>query len=73
MSRQNTSPQTFYKWRRRFVAEGLAGLEPRSRRPHTQPGRAGGDVEALVVATRRRCSPRASITGRRHPVTPPPH
>ena len=27
------SRKTFYKWRGRFVAEGLAGLEVRSRRP----------------------------------------
>jgi transposase InsO family protein len=51
---QNISRQTFYKWRRRFVADGLAGLEPRSRRPHTVPGRVGGDLEAQVVATRTR-------------------
>ncbi|WP_439644622.1 helix-turn-helix domain-containing protein [Gordonia soli] len=50
----HVSRQTFYKWRRRFAAEGLAGLEPRSRRPHTAPGRSGDEVEALAVATRRR-------------------
>ena len=49
---QNISRQTFYKWRRRFAAEGLAGLEQRSRRPHSVPGRVSAEVETLVVATR---------------------
>ena len=33
------SRQTFYAWRRRYRAEGLEGLEPRSRAPKTSPGR----------------------------------
>ncbi|MGW8813312.1 helix-turn-helix domain-containing protein [Gordonia terrae] len=51
---QNISRQTSYKRRRRFVADGLAGLEARSRGPHTVPGRVGADVEALIVAARTR-------------------
>lgn len=31
------SRQTVYKWRRRFLAEGWAGLAPRSSRPHRSP------------------------------------
>ena len=33
------SRQTLYKYRRRFEAEGPAGLVERSRRPHSSPGR----------------------------------
>ena len=34
---QQISRETFYKWRRRFGEQGLAGLEERSRRPHHSP------------------------------------
>jgi transposase InsO family protein len=47
------SPKTFYKWRRRFRAEGLAGLEPRSRRPHRSPQRVSEAVEDAVVGVRK--------------------
>ena len=47
------SRETFYVWRRRYRAEGLAGLEPRSRAPRTSPGRIGGDVEDAIVALRK--------------------
>jgi len=47
------SRQTFYKWRRRYLAEGLVGLEARSRAPKTSPRRVGGDVEDLVVGLRK--------------------
>jgi len=33
------SRKTFYKWRARYVAAGLDGLEPRSRRPARSPTR----------------------------------
>jgi transposase InsO family protein len=37
----------------RYVAEGEAAFEPRSRRPHSNPRRIGGDVENAVVALRK--------------------
>jgi transposase len=33
--RYGISRKTFYAYRSRYRAEGWAGLEPRSRRPHT--------------------------------------
>src|SRR4051812_34537612 len=50
---QGVSRPTFYGWRRRYLAEGLDGLEPRSRAPRTSPGRVGVDVEDAVVAVRK--------------------
>jgi transposase InsO family protein len=47
------SRQTFYGWRRRYQAEGLDGLEPRSRAPKTSPGRIAADVEEAIVALRK--------------------
>lgn len=45
--------QTFYKYRARFRAEGLAGLTPRSRAPKTSPGRTPIEIEELIVALRK--------------------
>jgi len=47
------SRQTFYAWRRRYQAEGLDGLEPRSRAPKISPGRIAADVEEAIVALRK--------------------
>jgi transposase InsO family protein len=47
------SRQSFYEWRRRYLADGLEGLEPRSRAPRTSPRRIGADVENAVVALRK--------------------
>src|SRR3954447_23217008 len=47
------SRETFYVWRRRYRAEGLEGLEPRSRPPKTSPRRIGVDVEEAGVALRK--------------------
>ena len=41
-----------YRLLGRYAAEGLAGLEERSRRPLTSPDRTPGDVEAAVLAVR---------------------
>ncbi len=46
---QNITRQTFYKYRRRFQAEGLAGLEERSRAPKRCPRRTPLTVENLIV------------------------
>jgi transposase InsO family protein len=47
------TPKTFYKYVARCRAEGLAGFEPRSRRPHTSPARTSADVEDTIVALRK--------------------
>lgn len=44
---------TFYAIRRRYAAEGEAGLEPRSRAPHNRPNRTAIDVEDAIVAKRK--------------------
>jgi transposase InsO family protein len=47
------SRETFYFWRRRYRAEGLDGLEPRSRAPHDSPQRVGAAVEEAIVELRK--------------------
>src|SRR5258705_12925758 len=47
------SRQTFYKYRRRWLAEGPAGLGERSRRPHRSPGQIGVELEAEIVRLRK--------------------
>jgi len=47
------SRQTFYEAERRFAADGVAGLLPRSRRPHSSPNQTPAAVEDLVVAARK--------------------
>lgn len=47
------STKTFYKWKRRYEAEGLAGLTPRSRRPERSPGRTSVEIEDRVVELRK--------------------
>lgn len=47
------SRDSYYRYRRRFAAEGLAGLGPRSRAPKTSPTRTGDAVTALIVTARK--------------------
>ncbi len=47
------SRQTFYKYRRRWQAEGPPGLVERSRRPHRSPGQVSGEVEEAIVRLRK--------------------
>jgi transposase InsO family protein len=47
------SRQTFYKYVARCRAEGVAGFEPRSRRPLTSPQAVPVDVEDAVIAWRK--------------------
>lgn len=47
------SRQTFYKYLRRFRAEGVEGFYPRSRRPLVSPGRVSAVVEDAVVRGRK--------------------
>jgi transposase InsO family protein len=51
---RGVSAKTFYKWRARYRAEGLAGLEARSRRPRTSPKRLSPVTEDLIVELRKR-------------------
>ncbi|HLI75130.1 MAG TPA: IS481 family transposase [Acidimicrobiales bacterium] len=51
--RYGISRQTFYVYRRRFEAEGIDGLEPRSRQPVNQPQRMPAAVEELVCRMRK--------------------
>jgi transposase-like protein len=45
------SRETYYKWRRRFLADGPTGLVPQSRRPHHSPSRTVEEtVEAILAA-----------------------
>lgn len=47
------SRQSYYKYRRRFAAEGLAGLQERSRRPQCSPSRTPVAVEDAIVRARK--------------------
>jgi transposase InsO family protein len=48
------SRQCVKKWLDRYDAEGEAGLEDRSSRPHLSPTRTAEQVEAQIIALRRR-------------------
>src|SRR3712207_6399708 len=53
-SRCGIARPTLRKWWRRYQAQGMAGLEARSRRPRTSPGRKVFDEqEALILRLRR--------------------
>jgi transposase InsO family protein len=52
--RHGISRESFYAYRRRYLAEGLAGLEPRSRRPLSSPARLEPALELEIVSLRRR-------------------
>lgn len=47
------SAPTGYKWLARFAAGGVAGLEDRSHRPHTQPQHSSPELEEQVVEVRQ--------------------
>lgn len=47
------SRPTFYFWRRRYEAEGLDGLEMKSRAPKTSPKRVSDQVEDSIVELRK--------------------
>ena len=52
--RFQVDPKTVRKWRDRFVAEGEAGLEDRSSRPHRSPNRTPRRVRREVIRLRRK-------------------
>lgn len=47
------TPKTFYKWVKRYRAEGLDGLQERSRRPHRSPGQTPVEIEERIVRLRK--------------------
>jgi transposase InsO family protein len=47
------SRQTYYEAKRRFDAEGVTGLLPRSRRPLSSPGRTAVAMEDAIVRARK--------------------
>jgi transposase InsO family protein len=47
------SRKTFYKHLARYRAEGIGGIEPRSRRPHRSPGQTPASMEEIVVRLRK--------------------
>jgi transposase InsO family protein len=51
--RYGISRDTYYRYRRRYLAEGIEGLEDRSRRPKTSPTRISSDIELRIVDMRR--------------------
>src|SRR5215471_16046426 len=52
--RFDISRDTGYKWRRRYQAEGMAGLQDRSRCPRRSPRRTGREMERQIVSLRDR-------------------
>jgi transposase InsO family protein len=53
-ARHGISRASFYRYRRRYREEGVAGLEPRSRRPRSSPAQIEPSLEAQIVELRRR-------------------
>jgi transposase InsO family protein len=51
--RFGVSPTVGYKWMKLYRALGAVGLEDRSRRPLTSPGRSSPELEAQVMAVRQ--------------------
>lgn len=51
--RHEISRDTFYAWRRRFAAAGVAGLLERSRTPVNQPRRISAQLEERICKMRR--------------------
>jgi transposase InsO family protein len=52
--RNGISRESFYLYRRRYLAEGEVGLEERSRKPRTSPGRIDAGLERLICELRTR-------------------
>ena len=50
--RYGVSRQSFYDYRRRLHDEGVAALQPRSRRPHSSPGLTAPEIEERIVTMR---------------------
>ena len=71
------SRKTGYKHLERYAALGLAGLQPRSHRPHHSPQRTDEAIEALILAERRlhrTWGPKKlqAVLARKHAIEQPP-
>jgi transposase InsO family protein len=60
---QQISRQTYYKWKKRFQAEGLDGLRDRSRRPASTPIATAVEVEEAVVLARKQLADDGEFNG----------
>lgn len=60
---QRISRKTFYKWRARFVAQGVDGLAERSRRPHWSPNATLAAVEDEIIVIRKRLAEEGADNG----------
>lgn len=52
--RHGISRASFYRYRRRYLDEGVDGLSPRSRRPRSSPGQIDSSLELEIVTMRKR-------------------
>jgi transposase len=52
--RSGVSRQVIYDWLERYRADPQAGLNDRSRRPHTSPTRTAEDIERHIIEERKR-------------------
>jgi len=52
--RYGVSRKTIYKWIERHASEGMAGLQDRSRAPHSSPQRLSEEMVARIIAARQR-------------------
>src|SRR6187402_236797 len=71
------SRKTGYKWKKRYQAQGLSGLEEQSRRPQGSPNQLTEDVVCEVVCLKnahRGWGPLKirEVYGRKHPQAPLP-
>ena len=67
--RHGISRASFYRYRRRYLEEGVAGLTPRSRRPRSSPAQIEPTLEARISSSPRyTCM--SSPTSRRRTVAP---
>jgi transposase InsO family protein len=53
-ARHGISRASFYRYRRRYLEQGTAGLEPRSRRPRSSPAQIDPALEARIIELRTR-------------------
>jgi transposase len=51
--RYGISRQTYYRYRKRYLAEGLGGLEDRDRTPHRCPAQIDPELEAAICRLRK--------------------
>lgn len=54
VARHGISPASYYRYKSRYLAEDVAGLEERSRRPHGSPGQIDAERERMICELRTR-------------------